>query len=48
MAIRKVSECRGGGGGKLRAASLPVCESASLRVVRLYSASHVHDMAQRP
>ena len=36
------------GEGKLRAASLQVCESASLRVVRLYSASHVLDMAQRP
>ena len=36
------------GEGKLRAASLRVCEYASLRVVRLYSASHVHDMAQRP
>ena len=36
------------GEGKLRAAGLRVCESASLRVVPLYSASHVHDMAQRP
>ena len=44
------------GEGKLRAASLRVydyaslrvCETASLRVVRLYSVSHVHDMAQRP
>ena len=36
------------GEGKLGAASLRVCESASLRVVRLYSAIHVHDMAQRP